>query len=298
MTKTFLLGMGAQKAGTTWIHKYLKEHPECRMGPIKEQAVFTSHFKVGTNKKRTLAKIEKLQEELAKYHHRISQQIAAPARDRALLNLTDNLAAELDPKYYLSYANRVFGADPATRLTGDITPLYSTLKADHLAAIKDLLEGAGYAVKVVFLMRDPIERCYSALRMDHFRDGAVARKGTKGPHVRFAQNALQDWNQGRTRYECIIPEIEKTFAPQDVFIDLYETFFTEEKIQALCDFLGISYVAADLQARVNASARQEEPSDDQLAKVRGFYDATYRYAAQSQGAEVISAAWPHYDRAF
>lgn len=38
--KTFLLGVGAQKAGTTWLYDYLNDHPQTDMGLYKEYHLF------------------------------------------------------------------------------------------------------------------------------------------------------------------------------------------------------------------------------------------------------------------
>ena len=40
VTKTFLLGTGCQKGGTTWLFRYLKESPQYVRGYLKEYHVF------------------------------------------------------------------------------------------------------------------------------------------------------------------------------------------------------------------------------------------------------------------
>ena len=40
--RTFLLGVGAMKAGTTWLHDYLAASPQCQPGVRKEYHVFDS----------------------------------------------------------------------------------------------------------------------------------------------------------------------------------------------------------------------------------------------------------------
>ena len=39
-TGTFLLGLGAQKAGTAWMHRYLESSPQCDPGFRKEYHVW------------------------------------------------------------------------------------------------------------------------------------------------------------------------------------------------------------------------------------------------------------------
>jgi sulfotransferase family protein len=298
MKKTFLLGLGAQKAGTTWVYRYLKDHPECEMGSIKEKTVLSAYFGSHDSTTRTLKKIEALQEELKKYQWRKKRKNDNPKRDQYLMDMMDNLSAELDLRYYLTYFDRICQANPDAKLVGEITPEYSTLTAENLAEIKAMLESAGYDVKVVFLMRDPIERCYSAMRMGARQDARAGVERAEGPHNNFAKYAVMDWCQIRTRYERVIPAIEKVFAPEDRLIEVYETFFTAEKVRGLCDFLGISYMDAKVDSKVNTSPRDEEPSDEQLSEVRKFYDPTYRFVAQWLGEEHLAKIWPNYGQPF
>ena len=46
--KVFILGVGCQKGGTTWLHKQLDKHPNVNMGFTKEYHVFDapSQFRV------------------------------------------------------------------------------------------------------------------------------------------------------------------------------------------------------------------------------------------------------------
>lgn len=40
MKKTFLLGVGAQKSGTTWLYKYLSDNSNVSFGPLKEYHIW------------------------------------------------------------------------------------------------------------------------------------------------------------------------------------------------------------------------------------------------------------------
>ena len=44
MTNTLLLCIGAQKAGTTWLADYLRDHPEVHLPPVKEVHFFDARF--------------------------------------------------------------------------------------------------------------------------------------------------------------------------------------------------------------------------------------------------------------
>ena len=44
MEKTFLLGVGCQKGGTSWLHNYLSKHPNTNMGFTKEYHIFDALY--------------------------------------------------------------------------------------------------------------------------------------------------------------------------------------------------------------------------------------------------------------
>jgi hypothetical protein len=50
-------------------------------------------------------------------------------------------------------------------VTGDITPDYAGLNRNILEAIREKFSREGVNVKALILMRDPVERCFSAVRM-------------------------------------------------------------------------------------------------------------------------------------
>lgn len=274
--------MGAQKAGTSWLYRYLKDHPECAMGPIKEYAVFSSVFRPDLFSRRTIGRLQRLQGLAKSRSESLARGEAAPAPAR-LLNLMDSLSLALDPwQRYVPYFDRLVAARPAARLTGDITPVYSTLEAEHFRQIRDLLEGGGYRVKVVFLMRDPVERCFSALRMGA-RDGRRKGGAAQPPKMQFVREATRQWCEIRTRYEHTIAALEAVFAQEDLFYGFHESFITPEGVHALTDFLGVAYREPDLDKRVNASPRTVEPDSAERAQVRAHYRAPMISAGSGSG---------------
>ena len=57
--ETFLICLGAQKSGTTWLWRYVRAHPQCEATPLKEL-----HFFDG-KPERFSTRIESLRQELA-----------------------------------------------------------------------------------------------------------------------------------------------------------------------------------------------------------------------------------------
>lgn len=98
----------------------------------------------------------------------------------------------------------------------------------------------------------------------------------------------------RTRYECIIPELEAVFPAEDIHYDFYEKFISQESVRSLCDFLGITFVPPDISHRVNVSFSETRPTPEAIRQVRLYYDETYAYCAARFGEDLIGKIWPNF----
>jgi len=117
--KTFLLGVGAQKSGTTWLYDYLKAHSACAVPRHKELHVFDAAFR--PNLFRTFAddRVKELLDQLDRAEPEDRLHLTPTMRE------TMSIArAQLDPS---SYA-QIFAHIPTdAHLTCDITPEYAAL---------------------------------------------------------------------------------------------------------------------------------------------------------------------------
>jgi len=166
------------------------------------------------------------------------------------------------------------------RWTGDITPSYAMLRADAFAEIKKRLEDAGFSVKVVFLMRDPVERNWSALRM-HQRV-----RSAQGVHIDdqqlgevFDKFFRSPQYVARTRYDETIDALRKTFSSRDLYVGFYESLFSQWSIGRLSEFLGLDLTYADAGEKVNDS-KQVELSPRGYEACRKFYADVYDFCAR------------------
>lgn len=294
--KTFILGVGAQKAGTSWLFRYLDRHPECAMGPIKEHATFSTAFGAtdwpGFSRQKLLALREEIDRHLAELEP--PEPPAALPESARLLALLDQVALERDPsRRYVQHFDRLLADNPACHLTGDITPAYSMLDAATFGRIRAMLIAGGYQVRVVFLMRDPVERCYSMVRMADRNARKRGRKPSRPAHLRFATEAVEPWCEARTRYDQTIRALEQAFMPDELCIRFYESFITEAGIADLTRFLGISHARPVLEHRENTSPREAEPSREAIASVREYYAPVYDYCIERFGLEAVQANWSH-----
>jgi hypothetical protein len=130
------LCVGAQKAGTSWLYRQLEPHPDFWMPPVKEL-----HYLNQLTKAR-----------------RIHGPRCADERDASFMDSMQSLRG----RFYLDLDNygRLF-QHKGERLSGDISPAYSTLNDEIIERVVDHFPD----LKVVFLARDPVERAWSQLSM-------------------------------------------------------------------------------------------------------------------------------------
>jgi hypothetical protein len=171
------------------------------------------------------------------------------------------------------------------RVVGDITPSYSCLDARAYAHIKNNLESVGFNIKVIFLMRDPVARNWSSLRM-------YQREIKKRNRVITDTNLIQAFKsfyQGRrqffrTNYPRTLGQLFQVFEPSSVFVGFYESLFDSQTLINLSDFLGFDVKDFNTQKRFNDSPSLKLPySEFKLCKsyYRDVYDYCYKHYPES-----------------
>ena len=224
---TFLLGVGAQKAGTSWLHDQLDRRKDADFGFLKEYHVFDA-----------------LELEHCSYFR--------PKNPTPLKWRTWRRARFIQqPERYFDYfASRL--KPPQIRLTGDITPSYAGLSAQSFRSIKDAFKERGVQMRAVFIMRDPVERFLSQQRM-RLRKRGQLQPEHEIEHLSKASLKLLERESPRSDYPATLDALRTGLMASDVFIGLYETLFTAADHFALCRCLCIPEQIPELNHRVNAS---------------------------------------------
>lgn len=290
----FLLGVGAQKAATSWTYDYLAHHPQAAMPAEKQMDFFSLLLQpedfagVATFKARQVLRLSEartaaLQEGEQGRAHDLGTEIAAKL---------DSMRLPFAPEEYVPQFTDLLVQRPNARLTGDITPEYACLTEDNLGWVRDFLVDGGFEPRVVFVMRDPVERVFSMLRMQDRMNGVEMKKRQMKPaHIRFAWAAMNDYAAQFTRYERTVAALDAVFAPEQLFYGFYEDYLTKPEIKRLCGFLGLRFVAPRFERRVNASPQKARPSVEALAEARAFYAETYQFCAERFGRERVERLW-------
>lgn len=278
--------VGATKAGTSWLYEHLAAHPDCHFRTIKELHYFTME-KPG----RFALALGRASDEAARLQVRLAGAGAGlRARlERRLTDLTDWCAVlrrgAIDLDAYRAFLT---GGRGTARLVGDVTPAYALLPEAALAR----LNAVGPDVRVVYLMRDPVARLWSHVRMiarrtapDRFADEARALL------ARILGGDLSGEGAGivaRGDYAAILPRLARVFAPGRFLAMFYEEMLTAPGLQRLSEFLGIRPVAADLDRRVHEGVALSLSEDERRA-ARTWLQPQYAYVSGQFPS--LPAAW-------
>lgn len=148
--------IGLQKAGTYWLYDQLEQHPDFWMPPLKELRYFggfssnAAEFEFLRRHGRRPLRAQN-DPEAAKHFRPLDE------RDRAFL---ERATALLSRDRDLDAYSRLFDFKDGL-LSGDVTPAYSAIEENLIEEIMKRFP----ELKIVFLVRDPIERFWSALSM-------------------------------------------------------------------------------------------------------------------------------------
>lgn len=270
--KTFLLGIGAQKAGTSWLYEYLAMRREIFMSPIKEMHVFDVIYRP-----------DLMDDFNARFINQLSMDLqgVGPRQlrgDLRLQGMMDRVRMIYDPSAYVTHFARYAGSE--TRYFGEVTPSYSLLPDKGFAEIARLFPRR----KIIFLLRDPIERVYSQVRMRE-RQGRF-----EGPAIEQFIPALEDpTHVERTMYHLTWERLMRIFSRDEIFVGFYETFFCDEEIGRLCRFLDIPFQPGRYDVVVNPSPLEVELDEEKIRRAREVFAPAYDFCKATFGDQVPSS---------
>lgn len=273
---SFCIGIGAAKAGTTWLSDYLARHPDTAMSPIKElhyfDAVYRSDLSGFWNKKWA----ETLNLLVQNYQTSPSQALLVRIRCVALrLEMIER------PAVYRQYFDFIVG--DSTKVFGEVTPAYALLPERGYQAISDMYPDA----KFIFMVRDPVDRFLSKVR---FTTNTISGHPHSSDAVDLNEKALSCINNPhfllRSDYKATLTTLFKIVRKQNVLIVFYEDLFSPEyharETDRLCNFLELDTLASSTQDRINASEKFDfEPHI--ISKARQTFSPTYEYMLSEYG---------------
>ncbi len=278
-----LFCVGATKAGTSWLHRVLSDHPDCALRSIKELHWFDAIDRCEIDRQIaevTARRARYLAEMKGAGPHRLA------TRTRQVKDCNDWLKVLLegDERAYMSYLTA--GADG--RMVADMTPAYALLSEERLRGMAALVPD----VRFIYLIRDPVERLWSHVRMI-----AAERAAKDGNHDGRAAHLLGRVFRGkeseissRSDYRGAIGRLSRAIDPRRLLVAVAEEMFTAEGFARIMAFLGLAVPQVDFGRRIHAGP-EGELAPQSRAEARAWLSAQYEFVADWLGRR--PAGWAY-----
>jgi hypothetical protein len=264
----FVLGVGCQKGGSSWLNSYLRRHSCSKLGMAKEYHVFDEIYK-----------------QYETYNYLGVDESTKPRLSRFREKCFTNPDEYFE--YFLGLLQR-----SGKKLTADITPSYAMLPIEAFAHIKDGFAKKGIAVKVIYIMRDPFERIYSHCKKvirnnnpDNIGDSSIEAQ------ILLNQHSNRKF-QAHTRYDLTIKNLEEVFDKENIYYGFYETLFCDKSIKKITKFLGIPFEKGAYNVFKNKGQPSAIVSTTKYAKmIAEYYTDTYLFLYDKFGKRLIRRIW-------
>jgi len=279
---TLLFGVGATKSGTSWLYRYLGGHPECFLRSVKEL-----HFFDTLDDGAVEARIAALEKRKRQLERRAGAGTTADVLERARrvadIEHLIRVLRKGDERAYLGYLNDGRGDQ---RLIADITPSYALLSEGRL----ERMAGMSADVRFVYLLRDPVARLWSHVRMLARRRSATGRDlETRAEGI--LERALTG-GEGhilrRGDYRAALTRLGAAVSPTRLLTLFYEELFSAPAMARLCEFLGIAARTGDTGNRVHEGVALSM-RDDQRARAVALLAPQYEFVEARLGR--LPEAW-------
>ena len=282
------MGIGFQRCGTSWLDDQLRRHPSVWLPPIKELHYFDAHDPtrpIPSYRYRTHVRWRVRQYATAVKAGLQGRQARIPTTASDLLWDLRYFTGRADDRWYTSLFEN---AKARGSIVGEITPSYCMLSLGMIRRIYDLNPG----LKLIFIMRDPIDRSWSQATKDLCRDkGAAVGQVAEETFIAFLRS---DESRQRSDYPAALANWRSVFPSDQIRIVFFDDL-VERPNDFLADilaFLGVPLTSQpagrNMRQRINASTAEDVPA--RVAhELAGMYEPMLRELAAAFGA--IPGRW-------
>lgn len=201
MTLPKVLCIGAQKAGTSWLHENLKSNPGAWLPPFKELHFLDHRFLPG-HRRWTKGHVTRgLRTAIAK---------AEAAGDTVALAYLKTLTEP--PLMTRNWYRRVFAPCPRDLAGIDVTPEYASVPAEGVVYAREIL---GPNLRLIYLIREPVDRALSQMRMYIGRRKRVPSSTAEWDKIMTEPDLLDRGNYAShvSRWEAVFPRTSFLYIP-------------------------------------------------------------------------------------
>jgi len=227
----FFCCIGSQKSGTTWLGRVLSCHENIWVHPLKEIHYFDYKYcdkftneEIYTSRKRSLI------------NYLTGLDYKSFKQSKLKYQLLHTHAKNFNDDWYIN----LFKDKPKkATISGELTPSYNRLPENGFQHLQKLHPN----VKIIFLMREPVKRLTSALKM-------YVRNNNLNPELvhdrRFLKFLNHHGNIEMSDYKSTLKKIFKVFPKEQIFIGFYEDMFRSNEstnifLKNLCEFLNVPF---------------------------------------------------------
>jgi hypothetical protein len=255
---TLLLGLGAARTGTRWMSGYFSSHPQILMSPIRVLHYFDARIEPARYGKHNAA-----------FEERLRKMQSMGRRNRPL---EDRVRMISDDAAYLDYFRNQWAGE---EVFCDVTPSYSNLDEQAFRC----MHSTHSRVRFLFVMRNPIDRLWSSICMDHDRTNRPPDERYRELDARVShEGQWRDYVETCTRLDAAVPA-------EAVKYLFFEHLFDRRTIDELCDFIGVERVDADIMNPLNQSSKS---GLDATLRERAYrrFEPVYRFVHDRYGGDL------------
>lgn len=200
------LGIGAQKAGTSWLYSNLRKHPDLWLPPIKELHYF--NYRQNNYLQRRIDKIKN-----KRWQNILKAQLKEGISNKNFEHIRWVF------KYFLSIQNDSWYAslfEPGReKVAGEITPDYASLNKDSVKHIYEVMPD----LKIIFMLRNPIERAWSYTFSHIKKDGEEIDSLSVSALI---DRCTSSYSRSRGNYQKTLKIWQSYYPENQFFIGFFE----------------------------------------------------------------------------
>lgn len=249
------LVIGAQRAATTWLANTMRSHAELWLPPRKELHYFDrdprypspSHLA----RERSVGVAMKELLDRSRQHGGIRTDLVRALRRRDLAGVRWVLryyGRQPDDHWYADLFS-----DAGDRIAGELTPSYSILESADVRKVHAAVPDA----RIVFVLREPIGRAWSQLRL------VGDRRGRLLTNAEILDFVVQPMQLARSDYATTIDRWRDVFGDSQVWIGAYDEIKADPSqfLVRLAQHLDVDPFGFDAAARINRATAVTIPPD-------------------------------------
>lgn len=258
-----IIGLGAQKAGTSWLNAALSQNAPICYGARKEKHIldFLIDDPQLPRKVKSPANLINLFEKI------FSRPVLSPCS-----KLITNCGRLVDCEENFELICRAYAKSivKEVALEGsnyflDITPSYTCLQSHHYSTINKILTAEGVKIHFIYIMRDPISRIISAAKMRINRKNLIKKNLSLEQILSKFYSIYPEKNSrfSRGNYTHVITSLnDSQVNEKNILYLFYENLFTSKSYTTISEFLNLSLKEPSFDTVVHKSLQGQNQAID------------------------------------